>query len=463
MGTMSTRTLVLALATIGELAVATPDDPVATWYGPPVPGLWNLERSDMGLAGSSEPASALVDGLSGGGRGSTRIGLSFQRDRADLPAGSWSLRQSGFDLGAILNGAGGLSFGVEALNIQPEPSAQSSDARWSVREPQGGMRLGAAADALHPWHDKDWTWGFGFWAPIYSSGLEWEFMTGLVHARRFRADVSFGWNRPSTPALLEKDLSDTTRSDTLWWRTRQKRWSLRLGASPFDGLALQAWGGKRWQDDPGNDGDPGWRLWGSSWFSGTQATWESGFWTLDLEIRCDQGRESATFDTAVGFGWMAPSGARGHATHSLADGRIELLGKRALSTPLRPLLAAQCSWMRLDGFESGSSVEAWDAGGTWGELHRWEGEVGFRCDLPWLSIEPRLGLQRREMEGDPPRLWWGFPTHATTWSLPWKVRLFREGIEGTSLSYRISGEIHASGSSSYHPGLRQEASIGQAF
>lgn len=381
---------------------------------------------------------------------------------------------AGFDLDAVLEGTEGLVFGVEAMDLQPKPSARTADVDWTVEEPQGGLRLGIGADALRLVREKrDWTWSFGLWIPIYSSSMDWELQTALVRTRTFRLDLSAAWGDPSTPASLSRTIDDTTAiSDTIQWRSSQKRFSARVGFSPVDGLALQAWGGWRREEDPGPQTDPAWCLSGASWFGGFQGGWVVSGWTLDGEMRFDRGHETARLDTGSGSGWIDPSDrAGGSADHSLADGKLELRGQamrtgagRIPAMAFQPVVALQGAWMRLDGSESGSPLQPWERDGAWGEEHRWEGEAGLRWDFPWVSLEPRLGIQRRAMAGDPPRLWWGFPAGSgVSWSLPWQARIFRETQTGSRISYRISGEIHLSGSSAFVPGLRHEASLGQEF
>ena len=468
---MSNRSVFAILCLGCGLAVASPQDLGLDWYSVPVPGISDLDRADMGLAGEAEPGGPLLDALAGGSRNHTSMGLSYQRDRATLEGGDWSRRQMGFDLDAVLEGTEGLVFGMQAMDLQPKPSAQTANTSWAVEEPQGGLRLGIGADALRLVREKrDWTLGVGLWIPIYSSAMAWELQTALVRTRTFRLDLSWAWNDPSTPASLTRFVDDTTTiSDTIRWRSSQKRWSARLGFSPVDGLAVQAWGGWKREEDPGPQTDAAWCLSGASWFGGAQAAWAAGDWSVDGEARVDDGHEQARLDTGATSG-LDPSGlAAGRADHAMANGKLELHGwaYRFVQNPsisLQPVVAVQGAWMRLDGSESGSAVQPWIQDGNWGEEHRWEAETGLRLDFPWLSLEPRIGIQRREMTGDPPRLWWGFPAGSgTSWSLPWQAKVFRETQTGSRISYRISGEIHLSGNSSFVPGLRHEASLGQEF
>lgn len=467
---MSNRSCIPVLC-LGGLALAAPQDLAVSWYSVPVPGVDRLDRADMGLAGEAEPGGPLMDALGGGSRNHTGMGLSYQRDRADLDGGAWSRRMAGFDLDAVLEGTEGLVFGLEAMDLQPKPSAQTSDVDWAVEEPQGGLRLGIGADALRLVREKrDWTWSFGLWIPVYSSSMDWELQTALVRTRTFRLDFSAAWNDPSTPANLSRVDDDTTTiSDTIRWRSSQRRFSARVGFSPMDGLAVQAWSGWRREEDPGPQTDAAWCLSGASWFGGAQGAWAAGDWGVDGEARFDEGHEQARLDTGA-TGGLDPSGrAAGRAHHSMANGRLELRGpvvraSRAPTMTAQPVAAVQGAWMRLDGTESGSPVQPWSKDGAWGEEHRWEGEAGLRGDFPWLSLEPRIGIQRREMTGDPPRLWWGFPAGSgTSWSLPWQARIFRETPTGSRISYRISGEIRLAGNSAFVPGLRHEVGLGQEF
>jgi len=468
---MSYRSVVAILGLAGGLAAASPQDQGLTWYSVPVPGISDLDRSDMGLAGEAEPGGPLMNALAGGSRNSTGMGLAYQNDRAALGGGDWSRRLAGFDLDAVLEGTEGLVFGMQAMDLQPRPSAQTADASWTVEEPQGGLRLGIGADALRLVREKrDWTVGFGLWIPVYSTTMSWELQTALVRTRTFRLDLSCAWNEPSTPASLSRLVDDTTTiSDTIRWRAGKRRWSARLGISPMAGLAIQVWGGWRRQEDPGPQSEASWCLSGASWFGGAQGAWAIGAWSVDGEVRFDEGHEQARLDTGT-TGGLDPSGrAAGRADHAMANGKLELRGpvlraSRIQSFSAQPVAAVQGAWMRLDGSESGSAVQPWTRDGTWGEEHRWEGEVGLRWDFPWISFEPRIGIQRREMAGDPPRLWWGFPPGSgTSWSLPWQARIFRETQTGSRISYRISSEISISGSSAFSTGLRHEVSLGQEF
>ena len=191
---MSNRSIVAILGVGCGLATASPQDQGLSWYSIPVPGMDKLDRADMGLAGEAEPGGPLMDALGGGSRNHTGMSLSYQRDRADLDGGAWSRRMAGFDLDAVLEGTEGLVFGVEAMDLQPTPSARTSDVDWTVEEPQGGLRLGIGADALRLVREnRDWTWSFGLWIPIYSSSLDWELQTALVRTRTFRLDFSATW------------------------------------------------------------------------------------------------------------------------------------------------------------------------------------------------------------------------------------------------------------------------------
>ena len=299
--------------------------------------------------------------------------------------------------------------------------------------------------------------------------MAWELQTALVRTRTFRLDLSWAWNEPSTPASLTRSVGDTTTiSDTIRWRSSQKRWLARLGFSPVEGLAVQAWGGWRREEDPGPQTDASWCLSGASWFGGAQGAWATGNWSVDGEARFDAGHEQARLDTGTTSGLDPAGHSAGRADHAMANGKLELRGRtfrvgQVPSISVQPVAAVQGAWMRLDGSESGSTVQPWSQDGSWGEEHRWEGEAGSRWDFAWFSLEPRLGIQRREMAGDPPRLWWGFPAGSgTSWSLPWQARVFRETQTGSRISYRISSEIALSGSS-FSPGLRHEVSLGQEF
>ena len=222
--------------------------------------------------------------------------------------------------------------------------------------------------------------------------------------------------------------------------------------------------------DPGPGSSSGWRLTGDAWFAGSQATLAWGDWTLDGEVRGESGNESARFDTVAGAGWTQPSSDVGEANHTLADGRLEgrgptfRAGEGKKMSSIQPLVGVQASWIRLD--ESGPSQEAlpWVNDGRSGEQHRWEGHGGWAAALPWFSLEGRWGIQFRALDGNPPRLWWATPPgQGTEWTSPWQLRIFRNTEGGSSLSYRISGEVHLSGTTGYSAGLRHEARLGQEF
>ena len=469
---MSFRTHSWVLAYACLAGAAAPDLGVG-WYSVPVPGIADLDRADMGLAGEAEPGGPLLDALVGGSRNNTAVGLSYKQDRGSFDGDEWSRNQVGFDLGAVVEGTEGLEFGVQALDLQPKPSAQATGVGWTQDAPEGGLRLGIGAEALRLVRDqRDWSLGFGFWIPVYSSEMAWELQTALVRTRTFRLDLSAAWSQPSIPASLSHAIGDSTVSDSIWWRTSQKRVSARVGLSPLAGLAVQAWGGWRREEAPGPQTNSVWSLSGASWFGGAQGDWAVRGWSTDGEARWDEGHEAALLDTAAGLGWMDPSGrAAGHVDHNMANGKFELrappipLGSgESRSMSIRPLAAVQGAWMRLDGGESGSAVQPWEMGGTWGEEHRWEGEGGLRWNLPWFSMESRIGIQRRELAGDPPRLWWGFPVgQGVSWDLPWQAQVLHEGRTGTRISFKMSGEIHVSGTSAFSAGLRNEASLSQEF
>jgi hypothetical protein len=470
---MPIRSHCWVLAWAGLAGAAAPELAVG-WYSVPVPGIANLDRADMGLAGEAEPGGPLMDALVGGSRNNTAVGLSYQQDRGNFGGSAWSRNLVGFDLGAVVEGTEGLEFGVQALDLQPKPSAQAGDVGWTLDAPEGGLRLGIGAEALRLVRDqRDWSLGFGFWIPVYSSEMAWELQTALVRTRTFRLDLSAAWSQPSIPSSLSHTIGDSTVSDSIWWRTSQKRVSARVGLSPLAGLAVQAWGGWRREEAPGAQTNSVWSLSGASWFGGAQGDWAVRGWNADGEMRWDEGHETALLDTATGLGWMDPSGrSAGNADHNMANGTFELrappilLGAPSDVHPLslQPLAAVQDAWLRLDGEETGSSVQPWDPGGTWGEEHRWEAEAGLRWNFPWFSLEPRIGIQRLELAGDPPRLWWGFPVgHGVSWDLPWQAKILHEGRTGTGIAYKISGEIHVSGTSALSPGLRNEASLSQEF
>lgn len=450
---------------------ATPDNSAPSWFAPAAPGVERLDRSDMGMAGEAEPGGPLVDGLANGSRSWTGMGLCYQTDQGKPASGEWRRDLGGFDLQAVLGGQEGMAFAMQALDLQPKPSLRSGDVRWKVEDPQGGLRLGIGADALRPWRTaRDWTWAVAFWIPVYSPVLDWELQTALVRKRSFRLDLSVAWNEPSVPAILEQEAADTTFSDTVLWRTERTRWSARLGLSPFAGLAAQVWGGWRVLRDPGAGSRSGWRLTGDAWFAGSQATWAVGDWTLDGEARGESGNDRARFDTVAGAGWTLPSSQSGDADYALADGRLDArgptfrMGEGKSAWSVQPTMGAQGAWIRLDGTGPGRQALPWAADGSYGEQHRWEGHGGLVASFPWVSLEGRFGLQLRELEGNPPRLWWSTPAGpGKDWSAPWQVKVFRNTDGGSSLSYRISGEIPLSGSSGYSPGLRHEAHVGQEF
>lgn len=465
------RIQALPILFAGVALGATPDNSAPSWFAPATPGVERLDRADMGVAGEAEPGGPLVDGLANGSRSWTGMGLCYQTDQGKPASGEWRRDLGGFDLQAVLGGEQGMAFAMQALDLQPRPSLRAGDVRWKVEEPQGGLRLGVGADALRPWRTaRDWTWAVAFWIPVYSPVLDWELQTALVRKRSFRLDLSLAWNEPSVPSILEKDEGDSTLSDTLLWRTQRTRWSARLGFSPVEGLAAQVWGGWRVLHDPGVGNSAGWRLTGSTWFAGTQATLALGDWTLDGEVRGESGNESARFDTVAGEGWTLPSATTGEAEHALADGRLEArgptfrIGEGKESRSFQPLVGVQGAWMRLDGTGPAGQAVPWDADARFGEQHRWEGHAGWVASLPWFSLEGRWGFQYRELEGNPPRLWWATPAGpGKEWSSPWQARIFRNTESGSSLSYRMSGEVHLSGSTGYSAGLRHEAHLGQEF
>lgn len=442
-------------------------DPVPAWYSIPVPGVERIDRVDMGLAGQDEPGGPLVDGLGNGSRSWTGMGLSYQSDRGSSGTGTWKRDIAAFDLQAVLGGEEGLAFGMQALDLQPRPVLRTDSAQWKVEDPQGGLRLGLGADALHPLGPKSgWAWAFAAWIPVYSPSLEWELQTALVRKRRFRLDLSFTWSDPAVGADLERTISDTLYSDSVDWRTRKVGVSGRAGFSPVPGMAVQAWAGWRGLRDPGAGDRSSWRVSGRSWYGGLQAGWDAGGRSLDGEVRTDFGHESARFDTVDGAGWTRPEPDEGRAEHALADGRLEARGRFAevaAKVRVRPVASLRSSWMRLDGNGPVGGSSPWVGGGDWGELHRWAGDLGLGVEIPWFTVETRGGLQLWHLQGDPPRLWWSTASPGRTWSIPWSVRVYRETDGGSSLSYRISDESTVSGEGGPRRGLRHDLRVGQGF
>ena len=462
---MVNATRAIAVLCAGLVPCAA-EEAIPGWFSLPVPGVERAERADAGLAGRAEPGGPLVDGLANGSRSWTAMSLRYQSDRGQSDAGNWSRELSAFDLQAVLGGEGGLTFGVQAQDLQPGPALRSGDVSWGLEDPVGGLRVGLGADALRPLgKDKNWTLALAAWIPVFSSALDWELQAALVRRRKFRLDVSWEWGEPSAPGKAQLDRGDSSWSDTLRWRTRRQSWAARLGGSPVAGLAVQGWMGRRLLRDPG-EGEAGWRIGGRSWFGGAQATVQRGGASMDAEVRGDEGSETARFDTAEAPSWSVPSRLRGNADHSVWDGRLEIRATPwAVSERIRvqPAAGAQASWVRVEGAGPDSVAVPWAGGGSWGELHRWEIHAGAVAAFPWLSAEGTLGVQRHRMEGDPPRLWWGWAVPGERWTLPWALRLFHNGEGGTTLSYRISGEIRVAGDRDLRAGLRHDFRVGQEF
>lgn len=458
-------TLTALLAGVGP-AHSNPQDPTALWFSVPVPGADQTGGYGQSWSGQGEPDDALLAAVTGGGRNLTRLGIDLSDEERSAPQGSWTRKSASLGMDAVLEGVPGLAFGLQALDLQPRPTLQGDSIRWSVLEPQGGLRLGAAGDVFRPLFDKrEWSLGWSVWFPLYSDNAGTSIQAGLVRGRNFRLDGAYSWNEPSTPALLERWRMDTLLSDTVQWRSRREVWSVRMGGAWDDGAMAQGWLGHRDLTDPGASAEPSWRLRGGSWFSGLQGALARGPWEFAGEGRGESGRTRARMDTLAGSGWMADRAtATAEAEHRLVETRAE--ARRHLAKPgISVVLAGTASWLSMDGHSPEGAFLPKARGGT--SAQSWAGSLvaGIRVPFKKVSVEPRLGLLRQDLSGSPPSFWWAFPQgEGVRWVTPWQLEgsLSSDGWSGRAL-YRISGEVPLTDAGGYRAGFRHHIELGQEF
>ncbi len=446
------------------MAHSGPQDPTALWFSVPVPGADQTGGYATSWMGQGEPSDALLAAVTGGGKNLTRLGVDLSDEERSTPQGSWTRRSSSLGMEAVLEGVPGLAFGLQALDLQPKPGLRSDSIRWSVLEPQGGLRLGVAGDIFRPILDKSpWSLGWSVWFPLYSENAGTSVQVGLVHGRDFRLDASWAWNEPATPALLERWRHDTLLADTLEWRTGREVWTVRLGGALDDGAVAQVWGGYRELTDPGDDGNSSWRLEGGSWFAGAQGALYRGPWEAELECRGEVGNTRAVLETRTDWEAEFPK-VSARSDHALVDLRGEL--RRHLAKPgFSVVLAPGASWLRVDGtFPRGAALPLPQRGGS---ADSWAGSLmgGVRVSFKRLSVEPRAGLLRQDLTNAPPSFWWAFPQgEGVRWAAPWQLEasLTSEGLRGRAL-YRISGEVPLTDAQGYRAGFRHHIELGQEF
>lgn len=464
---MRSRSIALTALLLAVAQVrSNPQDPTVLWFSVPVPGADESGTFGGSWLGQGEPADDLLGAVTGGGRNLTKLGVDVSDREGVAGRSHWNRKCAALGMDAVLEGVPGLAFGVQALDLQPKPSAQGDSVRWSVLEPQGGLRLGVAGDIFRPILDKpEWSLGWSLWFPIYNTNAGTSLQAGLVHGRNFRLDASYAWNEPSTPALLERWRMDTLLSDTVQWRCERNVWSVRLGGAWGDGTVAQIWGGHRDLTDPGADARPAWRLSGGSWFAAAQGAWSRGAWELGGELRGEQGRTNARMDTVAGSGWMADRASlEAGAEHRLAEGRWE--ARQQFWRPgISWVLAGAASRMEMDGHSPAGAYLPMAPGGSF--AISWASSVmaGIRVPCKRLSVEPRIGIFRQDLSGSPPSFWWAFPQgEGTRWAVPWQVEasLASDGWRGRAL-YRISGEIPLTDAAGYRAGFGHHIELGQEF
>lgn len=465
--TMRSRSIALTALLVVVVPVhSKPQDPTALWFSVPVPGADQTGANGQSWMGQGEPDDALLTAVTGGGKNLTRLEVDLSDEERSSAAGFWTRKSSSLGMDAVLEGVPGLAFGLQALDLQPKPSLQGDSIRWGVLEPQGGLRLGVAGDILRPLLDKsEWSLGWSVWFPLYSENAGTSIQAGLVHGRDFRLDGTYAWNEPSTPALMERWRHDTLFADTIEWRTRREVWSVRMGGALDDATVLQVWVGHRDLSDPGLEAEPSWRLRGGSWFSGIQGAFTKGRWELLAECRGEAGQTDARMDTVAGSGWLADrTVVEAASEHGLADLRWE--ARRHLDKPgFSVVLAGTGSWLAVDGHSPEGAYLPMAPGGK--SAQSWASTFmgGIRVPFKRLSVEPRIGIMRQDLSGDPPSFWWAFPQgEGVRWVAPWQLEasLASEGMRGRAL-YRISGEVPLTDAQGYRAGFRHHIELGQEF
>lgn len=443
-----------------------PQDPTALWFSVPVPGADQTGGYGQAWMGQGESEDALLAAVTGGGRNLTRLEVDLSDEERSGPGGVWTRTSSSLGMDAVLEGVPGLAFGLQALDLQPKPSLQGDSIRWSVLEPQGGLRIGVAGDIFRPLMDKhEWSLGWSVWFPLYSRNAGASVQAGLVHGRDFRLDGTYAWNEPSTPALLERWRNDTLFSDTIDWRSEREVWSVRLGGAWNDLTMLQVWGGHRDLSDPGQEAKPSWRLEGGSWFSGIQGAFAKGPWEVQAECRGEIGQTDARMDTVAGAGWLADRAVLvAAAEHRLADVRWE--ARRPLGKPgVSVVLAGTGSWLSVTGHSPEGAFLPTVPGGN--SAQSWAGSLlaGIRVGFKRLTVEPRVGLLRQDLSGNPPSFWWAFPQgEGVRWAAPWQLEgSIASGDQGGKALYRISGEVPLTAANGYRAGFRHHIELGQEF
>lgn len=442
---------------------AQPQDPTVLWFSVPAPGTDAPGASAGGWLGQGDPADALLGAVTGGAPSLTRLGMDLASQGRRWDGVHWNRKRTSLWMDGVLEVVPGLAFGLEMIDMQPKSSVQLDSLRFGVVDPQGGLRVGAAGDIFRPYGgSRDWSLGWSGWIPLYNDNAGWTLQTGLVHARRFRLDLAWTRNDPATPGWIERSALDSLGADTAVWRTRRSLESARLGWAFDEGTVLQGWIGRRELEDPGPGERSSWGLAGDAWSGGLQLAWSGGPWTTDGEVRGEVGETVAHWRPGAA-GWSAATEPGSTSCdHRLVDGRMEV--RRRLARPgFSASVAGRLAWLDLDA--SGRSPAPFPSASGRGESRLFETTAGLRATYRSLSVEPRLGLLRQDLTGDPPLFWWPFrETDAERWAIPWSVeaRLSTDGWSGRAL-YRISGEVPLDAAAGYESGYTHRIEIGQDF
>ncbi|MEN9309661.1 MAG: hypothetical protein RL173_3593 [Fibrobacterota bacterium] len=453
-----------ALLTFSSLWAANSDQ--LQWFAVSVPGNPAMHRSDAGMLGQDESPSVLLDLCARGGS-YTGIDLLYQTNEASVGSYRWKQPAVDFQLETAVEALPGLVFGLDAVDHHPKTTATDGSAKSELFDPQGGLRVGGGFDLLRSWRQKSsWRWVVAGWLPVFSQTREWELRTGLIFARKLRLDASAVWSTPGIAARWTVPVDSVAPQDTLWWRSNQSRYALRIGGSPIPSLSLQAWGGTRRLRDPGQGAEPSWRNRGEAWFVGSQSSLATGPLSWELETRAEKGDQAVVFDGTSAFAARVDSGILRSST-DFSAGSARLQSKATLAKSVDVGVELSGAWMDLENASvSGDAPPPVPTiSGRWSSTRRVSTVVAVSVHLPWATLEPRLGIQWSARDGQSIPIWQELMPFETgrAWSMPVGLGIARHGSMNGKIAYVVSGNINMSGTTGPDLGLRHHLEMKQGF